>query len=81
MNLTNNNVEQKRPNTKEYVVYVSIYISTKTSKTNLWVISEANSNCWREIVTMGTRRTSGVRAIWLVAWVCVGDTYLYFSIH
>lgn len=29
MNLTNNNVEQKKPDTKEYIVYVSICTNTE----------------------------------------------------
>lgn len=28
-----NNVEQKKPDTREYMVYVSIYINTETGKT------------------------------------------------
>lgn len=39
MNLTNNYVEQKKPDTKEYIAHISIYINTELAKLNPGVMS------------------------------------------
>lgn len=50
------NVEQKKPDTKEYIVCFHLMHIQKMAKPYLEVINQENSNCCREVATKGNKR-------------------------